>query len=366
MNSLNLSLSKVHSNPFRHDLLGLRRRMIGLSQIELSEKAGIGQGTLSKIEQGLRDVPWDMATNLAEALTCPISFFYQAEREYGPPMSAHPLFRKKASVGQKVLDKVIAEFNVRIGHVRTLLKAVEFEPELQLPQYDVEDFGGNIEKIADNVRRAWYVPRGPLLSLTDYVERAGCLVVHCDMNAARIDGASYRIAGLPPIIFLNQHQPADRMRFSLGHELGHLILHTYPTPDMEQEADSFASALLMPSADIGPELSGLTLAKAAYMKPVWKVSMAALIVRAKRLNKLEPSKADYMWRTMSSRGYRLREPESLDFEREKPSVMDGLLRNLTQELGYSDVELGHALHLHYQELAQLYGLPTTSVLRRVK
>ncbi len=39
-----------------------------------------------------------------EALVCPVSFFQQGEREYGPPMSAHAMFRKKASIGQKIID----------------------------------------------------------------------------------------------------------------------------------------------------------------------------------------------------------------------------------------------------------------------
>ena len=85
----------------------------------------------------------------------------------------------------------------------------------------------------------------------------------------------------------------------------------------------------MPSSDIGPELDGLTLAKAAYMKPVWKVSMAALIVRATALKRLDKSKAEYMWRMMSMKGYRTREPASLDFAQEKPTLMDALLQNLT-------------------------------------
>ena len=351
---------------FRNDLLSLRRRMRSLSQSELSVQSGIAQGTLSKIEQGLKEASDDVIEKLAQALHCPVSFFYQAEREYGPPMSAHPMFRKKASVGQRVIERVIAELNVRLGHIRTLLAAVEFAPELPFPQYDVEDFQGDIGQIAENVRRAWYVPRGPLKSLTEYAERAGCMVVHCDMEAAKIDGVSYRIPGLPPMIFLNQNQPADRMRFSLAHELGHLVMHSYPSPSMEQEADQFASALLMPQSDIGPELNGLTIEKAAYMKPVWRVSMASIIFRASALNRIDRYKAEYLWRQMATRGFRMREPASLDFPHEAPSLMNALIANLTGKMGYSESELATTLHLHYDELAQLYALKPQGGLRVVK
>jgi hypothetical protein len=75
-------------------------------------------------------------------------------KEYGPPMSAHAMFRKKASTGQKVIDRVIAELNVRIAHARKFLLAVEFAPELPFPLYDLDDFQGQADAVADSVRRA--------------------------------------------------------------------------------------------------------------------------------------------------------------------------------------------------------------------
>lgn len=351
---------------FRNDMIGLRRRMLSLSQAELSSLTGIAQGTLSKIEQGLKDVNGDLVTRLGAALRCPESFFFQAEREYGPPMSAHAMFRKRASTGQKVIDRIIAELNVRIAHARKFLASVEFAPELPFPQYDLDDFEGRPEAVAESVRRAWLAPRGPIRSLTEYAERAGCLVIHCGLNEAKIDGVSYRIPGLPPLIFLNRHQPADRMRFSLAHEIGHLVMHAYPNPNMEQEANQFASALLMPAADIGPELHGLTIEKAAYMKPVWKVSMASMIYRATELGKIDRYKAEYLWRQMATRGFRTREPHAVDFDPEKTSLIDALIDNLTKNMSYSADELVEVLHLNYDELAEMYELQRSVGLRVVK
>lgn len=351
---------KEHSNSrideFRPDLLALRRRMNGISQTELAERTGISQGTLSKWEQGLRPVTEEGIEKLAQSLNCPVSFFCQSERVYGAPISAHPMYRKKASTGQKVLDQLIAELNVRISHLRTLLESVDLRPELQLPHYDPDDYQGEIAQIAANIRRAWYVPSGPIPDLTEYAERAGCIVVHCEMGDAKLDGVSYQVPGLPPMIFLNRDQSADRMRFTLAHEIGHLVMHPYPTLHMEDEANQFASALLMPESDIGAELRGLTIEKAAYMKPYWRVSMAALIYRARTLNRIDQSKYEYMWRQMSFKGFRTREPESLDFPKERPSVMPALLENMTKNMGYSLEELAAILHLHLKEVVRMYSL----------
>ncbi|AHB77612.2 hypothetical protein X636_20905 [Pandoraea pnomenusa] len=324
----------------------------------------MAQGTLSKLEQGLRPATGTVVARLADALSCPASFFCRSERVYGAPMSAHPFFRKKASVAKGSIERLIADLNVRIGHVRTFLHSADFQPELPFPEYDPEEIGG-AQEVARNVRRAWYAPSGPIGNLTEYAERAGCIVVYCDMPDAGIDGASYRIPDLPPLIFLNRNRPADRLRFSLAHEIGHLVMHRYPTPAMEDEADSFASELLMPASDIGPQLSGLTLDRAMGMKPFWKVSMAALIFRATTLGRIDGGKAQWLWRQMSSRGYRTQEPSAVDFPREKSSVFDALLENLTDHLGYTDEDLVQSLDLYHDELAKMYGLRSQRGLRLV-
>jgi Zn-dependent peptidase ImmA (M78 family)/transcriptional regulator with XRE-family HTH domain len=359
------SMPSEEMGPFRSELINLRRRMLGLSQAELSAVSGISQPVLSKLEDGLKDATEAHQLALAKALRCPISFFFQREREYGAPISAHPMFRKRAAVGVKVLSKFIAELNVRIAHLRTFLNAVDIEPELPLPQYDVDDFEGGAEEVAEHVRRAWYVPRGPIKSLMDYVERAGCIVVPLDCADVQIDGVSYRIPGLPPIIFLNSRAAPDRQRFSLAHELGHIVMHPVPQPEMEEQANLFASALLMPKADVFPYLENATLERIAQLKKVWRVSMAALLVRAKSIGALNPHKSDYLWRQMSSLGYRTQEPPELSIEREAPSVFPALVRHLTEELGYFEMDLEKVLFLHYEELVDLYGLKKKSNIRLV-
>ena len=340
----------------RPELVALRRRMIGLTQAELSERTGLSQALLSKMEQGLKEIGPEAMDALAKGLDCRPSFFTQAAREYGPPMSAHAMFRKKASVGAKVIDRIVAEMNVRMAHVRTFLSAVDVEPELSFPEYDPDDFDGDLGAIAASMRRAWLMPKGPVPNLTEYAERAGCLVVWCDMEGAKIDGISYRVPGLPPMVFLNRSTPADRMRFSLAHELGHLVMHRYPNPEMEAQADAFASALLMPAEDVEPYLTGITIEGAASLKPYWKVSMAALIYRAKNLGKISEGQSAYLWRIMSAKGYRLKEPDAVSFQREEPTLFPRLARYFSTELGYEPQDVEGALHLPYRELAALYGL----------
>lgn len=330
-----------------------------MSQGDLSRVSDVSQAQISKLEGGLIDLQEGVVESLAEALHFPTSFFFQHDRVYGLPISVHPMYRKKASVAQRKLHRLEAELNIRQMHIRRLLKAAEFEGELVLPRLDIDEYGGDAKGVAELVRRTWLLPSGPLENLVDCVERAGCIVVHCDFSGLFVDGITiHQIPDLPPCIFLNQDQPADRQRFTLAHELGHIVMHRVPTPLMEDEANAFASALLLPASEIRPYVSGrLTLQRLASLKPMWRTSMGALLYCARTSGAITANQSQYLWRQMSAAGYRRREPPELDFVQEEPKVLPELLRVHLEDLGYDMVELSEALHIHEDELRQIHPIP---------
>ncbi len=353
---------------FNQDLLRIARQARGWSQTELSRRSGVSQANLSKLENGLINPTEDVMTSVGTALGFPVEFFFQNDRVIGLPMSVQ--YRKRASVGQKAIERLEAELNIRILHIRRLLNAAELEPELSLPRrLDVDEDGGDPERIADLVRRTWLVPSGPIRDLVARVERAGCIIVHCDFAALKVDGFTVQIPDMPPCIFLNRNMPADRQRFSLAHELGHVVMHQVPSPEMEDEANEFASALLMPARDIRPHLAGrrLTLQRLAALKPVWRVSMAALLYRARQIGAITDNQSQYLWRQMSSMGYRPTEPPELDLKVEMPTVLLEIVRLHLEDLGYGLSDLAKALRSSEEDLRALHPLPgTTSHLRVVK
>lgn len=355
---------------FNTGLLRMARQARGWSQAELSRQSGVSQANLSKLENGLIGSTEDVVGRVAKALRFPESFFFQDHRLIGLPISVHPMYRKRASVGQKAIDRLEAELNIRLMHLRRLLVAAEFEPELPLPRMDPDDFGGDPERIAELVRRTWLVPSGPLYDLIGWIERAGCIVILCDFAALSVDGITVQAPDTPPCIFLNRNQPADRQRFTLAHEIGHIVMHRVPSPDMEDEANAFASALLMPAREIRQKLGGrLTLQRLAALKPVWRVSMNALLYRAKTVGAITSSQSGYLWRQMSSMGYRKVEPPELDFAPEEVGVLPEVIRIHLEDLGYGIEDLCTILHSEEGDLRRMHPLPgsfATSHLRIVK
>lgn len=343
---------------FNDSLLRVARQARGWSQAELSRRSGVSQANLSKLENGVIGPTNDVMEKVANTLHFPVSYFFENDRVCGLPVSVHPMYRKNASVGQRAQDRLEAELNVRIMHIRRLLKAVEFEAELELPRIDLDAFHSTPEKVAGLVRRTWLVPGGPLKNLVDWMERAGCIVVMCDFDGMSVDGVTVTQPGLPSCIFLNRGSPADRQRFTLAHELGHIVMHSIPTPDMENEANAFASALLMPESEIKRAFaSRITIQKLAALKPVWRVSMNALLYRAKTVGAVSPNQAQYLWRQLSALGYRRAEPPELEFAPEQSSVLSELIRVHLEDLGYTMEDLCTVLHIYEDDLRRIHPLP---------
>ena len=103
------------------------------------------------------------------------------------------------------------------------------------------------------------------------------------------------------------------------------------------------------------------------MKPIWRVSMAALLYRSKEIGAVTENQSQYLWRQMSAMGYRRTEPPELDLKVEMPTVIPEIVRLHLEDLGYDLSDLAEALRTSEEDLRALHPLPgTTSRLRVVK
>jgi Zn-dependent peptidase ImmA (M78 family) len=346
------------------NMLRIARQLRRFQQGEAATRLGISQAMLSRFENQLAGLSDDILDRAAAAYDLPRSFFVQSDPVLGAPVSVHPMWRRKASVSGREMDNIVAELNLRLMHLRRLLQAVEVEPSFQVPNLPFDQFN-DAERIAGLVRAQWQMPAGPVRDLTRVIEAAGVVVVHSPLGGSAVDGVTFRAPGLPPLVVLNVEQPADRMRFTLAHELGHLVMHhDQPTQSMEQEANEFASALLMPTRDIRPYFARrIDLRLLAELKPVWRVSMASLLLRARSLGLLAYNQERYLWQQFSIAKIRQSEPPELDFVAETATVLPDLLDAHIRELGYSIADLASLLHVQPPELASLYGLTITQDTR---
>jgi Zn-dependent peptidase ImmA (M78 family) len=227
---------------------------------------------------------------------------------------------------------------------------------------DIGDYHDSPEYIAQLVRGAWALPTGPIQNLTGAIEGAGGIVVRCSFGTDKLDAISQWIPGMPPLFFVNAEIPTDRFRFSLAHELGHVIMHQIPTVDLEREADRFASEFLMPARQIGPHLAPLSVPKLAQLKPYWKVAMSAMARRANDLGKISPRHYKTLLAQMGSARIRINEPVQLPPE--EPELLFKIIGAHRSEHGYSISEISRLVDFHESEFRQRY-LQETQRLRLI-
>lgn len=321
-----------------------------MSQSALAEALDVTQGYISKIEAGMLSVADEKLVALAQVLRYPLHFFYQS----GPLMgvSITEIFhRKRQEVPQRLLAKIHACVEVRIRNIAVLLRSVEME--CKIPRFDIDEYESPAD-VARLVRAYCHIPRGPIQDLVQTLESYGVIVAPMNFETPKVDAISRWIPGLPPIFCVNMGVPKDRLRYSIAHELGHVVMHGGASPDMENEANKFAAEFLLPAQEIAADLIGIDLPRLAQLKRYWRVSMASLLHRAEDLQTITPSKARSLWAQMSKAGYRTREPVELDTQGDHPWLLHQLVAAHLNDLGYTTADMARILPLLEDELWAFY------------
>ena len=313
---------------------------------------------VAKYESGVKEVPLDHLARLSEALDYPARFFSQS---LGWAGSGSEIFhRKRARVPANVLGRNYADATIRRMEINILKEALDgvfsFPP---FPLYPIEEFDYDAEKIARTVRAAWGLPEGPVFNVTRTVEEHGGIVVAHKFDS-RIDGFGCRTLGLPPVFHLNRDLPPDRWRWTMAHEIGHMVMHIEvgnPDKEAEEQAHRFAAEFLCPAHQIEPQLRRLNMEKLAPLKMQWKVSMSALVKRAKDVGTIDAKQYKSLMVRLSQQGYRTREPSNLDPPEERPSLLFDLVQYFEQSLEFSRSEVLALLNIGETDFWTYYRDP---------
>jgi Zn-dependent peptidase ImmA (M78 family) len=197
-------------------------------------------------------------------------------------------------------------------------------PEVAVPDLDRQE----PETAAATVRAIWRLNEEPLPNLVQLSEAHGVRVLSLPADADTVDAFSLWVDDAP-YVFLSTRKSAERSRFDLAHEIGHLVMHSR-TPlktsqaevpsglDLERQADAFASSLLMPRrtllAHSGREPS---VPQILQLRDYFRVSAMAMTRRLYEVGRL----TDWGYRqncvALSQRGFRSGEPNGIQRERSR-------------------------------------------------
>jgi Zn-dependent peptidase ImmA (M78 family)/transcriptional regulator with XRE-family HTH domain len=341
-------------NQFNPGMLTIARESRAMTQSELSTKCRIPQAILSKLEGGVALPTSEHIAALAGATNYPSAFFFDHDRIFG--FNASVFFhRKRSDMPSKVLKRIHAILNLTRMRLDKLMLAGNIKPAIELVRFAIDEHDSP-EQIARKVRAILQLPDGPVNDLTAALEEAGVVIVQHQFHSRRMDAVSEWVPSHPPIVLMNidENVPGDRYRWTLAHELGHLIMHSRSVDDVEEEANRFAAEFLLPEREIRPKLRSVRIQVLAVLKGIWKVSMGALLERAKQLRTITLTQYRYMRINFGKLGYTTQEPPELAIPIESPTLIRDLVKLHLKELGFSLSDLATLLRMEESECGSLY------------
>ncbi len=288
----------------------LARNKVGLSQRELAEEVGLSATSISKYERGKTNPRPSTLLKLARALSVGIEYFFR-EIEV---RKLTPAYRKHSRLGKRQQKSMEANIIDRVEKYLTIedLFPEDMFSESPLPRFAVEEIQ-DAEKAAQRLREKWSLGTDPIEDLCSRLESRGVKVIALK-GPEGFDGFSCWANGTMPVIAFNAKVSGDRQRFSIAHELGHLVLKVQDVdPDeAEKMAHRFAAAFLVPSKaaheKLGQKRSNLSFGELLLLKEEYGLSMQAWIVRAHDLRIIDESTYSRLFRKLSAKGWRNEEP----------------------------------------------------------
>jgi Zn-dependent peptidase ImmA (M78 family) len=348
--------------------LKLARAAAGLSLRGLHAKIGnlVTAQAIGKYERD-KAVPGSaVLMALADALEVPLDYLMGEQEMVLEGVD----FRKKQFTGKKELAQVQARALHLIERYLLVeeilgLPSAEWDKPREAP-YPVRE-PVEADQAAQYLREHWNLGIDPIPDLVELLEERGIKVLAVD-SQEHIDGLAAQVRrsrGKPVrVIVIRSGVHGERQRFSLAHELGHMVMNVSGGERFrEKAAHRFAGAFLMPAealwSNVGTHRTSIGWGEILLLKPLFGASVQAITCRCGDLGIFPPSLTQRLFREYSRLGFRSApnyEPNHLP--EEKPGRFERLCYRALAEGAISEPKAAELLHLTVRELSRRMEQPT--------
>lgn len=291
------------------------REFSGLTQASLASMTGLDQSAITRIEAGEFQPSDASLASIAIQTGFPPAFFRAAKSMEFPQGTL--AFRSHVNVPSRERQQAYRWAEVVFEAVANMAGKMRRMPQMSIPRLA----GSDPAEAARQTRSILGLsPDTPIGNLVHTLEKSGVLIILLPVTFRHIDAFSAWVGDTErrPVIFVANGQPGARFRLTVGHDLGHLVLHhpVYAPERMEGEAFRFAAEFLMPAGAMLQEMvRPVTLTTLAKLKPRWGVSIQALTRRARELNIITSRQYTYLFEQMGAQGWKTNEPIFIPVER---------------------------------------------------
>lgn len=339
--------------------LKLARSAAGLSLRRLQTTIGnlVTAQAIGKYERD-ESVPGSrVLIALADALRVPLDYLAgnQAMVLEGLEFRKKPIAGKKqqAQIQAKVLHAV--ERYLAVEEILGLASADWDRPrEAPYPVRELADAG----QAARSVRESWGLGIDPIPNLVELLEDRGIKILPVEEDS--IDGIAARIrrAGREPVrvIVSRKGVTGETQRFSLAHELGHMVMNVEGDDEFcGQAAHRFAGAFLMPAealwSNVGKRRSSIGFAELFALKDLFGASVQAIAHRCSELGVFSAALSHRLFRQFSRSGF-TRPPryEPHPLKQEQPRRFERLCYRALAEGAISESKAAELLGITVRDL----------------
>ena len=272
-----------------------------MSQEELAIAIGSSKMAISNYEAGKRNPNYDTCRKLADVLEISLSMLLA--RADTCLEIRHGAFRKQSAV-TKTQQQIILEHIDR--YLTRLYEAASFIGNFSLPpvpSFERKSFQDDYDSAAQYLRDILNISSsGPIGNITDILENKGFIICPVNYPAHSFSGNSGTVNSRP-YIAVNITMPAERQRFTLIHELAHLVFDQ----NNERIIDSIAGAFLFPRIDAVRELGAKRTDIRCDLRNIQReygISMPAIVMRAYQTGIITKNIYEITMKWMSANGLR--------------------------------------------------------------
>src|SRR5699024_9735344 len=286
----------------------------GLSLRSLAEQVGVSHAMIKKYEDNQSMPSSDTLLRIAKTLDVRVEYFFRPATVTLDGIE----YRKRSNTPQRVIKRIEADV---LNQAERWEELANLWPAFPIPQFSLPNHlppsissMKEVDAFADALRNAWQLGLNPLPDLVETLESKGVLVIITAVDDEnKFDGLQATVSN-KPVIVVSANWPGDRQRFTLAHELGHLVLHGRLPDDMDEEkaCNRFASAFLMPAqtmrSHLGENRQMLEVQELYYLKHEFGLSMQACLYRASDLGIISMPVLQRLFMAFSNQGWRKQEP----------------------------------------------------------
>ena len=331
------------------------RLLNGLSLQDLANALDnkVTRQALHRYEKGEVIPDSEMVNLLSEALKVrPDYFFRDTKVEIGVIE-----YRKINRLSAKEEAKVVEQTREYLSRYLELEEILGLSNKFinHLSEYKNITTYEEVNEAANHLRKEWELGTDPIFNIVELLEDKHIKVVKIDADLD-FDGLQTWVNGTIPVVAYNVRklEKNDRIRFTLLHELGHLLFSFGDITEHQKETlcHQFAGAMLLPEETLKEELGSfrnrLFIPELGNIKKQYGISLQAIVMRAKVCGIINENYTKQFFFMIKQMNWKIDEPIQYEGVEESNRFDQLIYRALAEE----QISMSKAASLKNQKLAE--------------